>query len=91
MEGLIKNIDEWKEMEDQFILMVDANEDIRSSLLKTELKKEQEQKQLQKKGEPTPSTYNIVTKPIDGIFLSSTLKIRRGGYLLFNEQISSDY
>ncbi len=56
--------------------MIDANEDIRSGLLKAELEERAITEAITKKhGEPIPLTYDKGTKPIDGIFLSSMLNI----------------
>jgi hypothetical protein len=42
-------------------------------------------------GDEVPPTYNRVSKPIDGIFMTQDLYIVQGGYMHFDMGIGSDH
>jgi hypothetical protein len=42
-------------------------------------------------GDEGPRTYNIGSKPIDGIFMTQDLYIVQGGYMTFGMGIGSDH
>ncbi len=72
------------------IVMLDGNEDMRSGHLSKALKSlNLREAILQKHGNAAPSTYRRSTKevPIDGIWISQSLDIIKGGYLDFDEVI----
>jgi hypothetical protein len=72
------------------IIMLDGNEDMRSGHLSKALTSlHLREAILQKHGNTTPSTYRRNTKdvPIDGIWISQSLYILKGGYLDFDEVI----
>jgi hypothetical protein len=72
------------------IIMLDGNEDMRSGHLSKALTSLHLREAIfQKHGNTTPSTYRRNTKdvPIDGIWISQSLDILKGGYLDFDEVI----
>ena len=67
--------------------MLDANDDIRSSTLTTQLSSLGLTEIIynQHKDSGSAPTYNRGTYPIDGIFATSSLHIHQGGYLPFGD------
>jgi hypothetical protein len=79
---LIADIEKWISEGDQIILMIDANEDIRSfaqAIQRTGLR----EVLLERHGQNAPATYNGGSVPIDGIFASQSIEILVGGYFEF--------
>jgi hypothetical protein len=95
MEDLQKAIKDWKAAGDHIVIGMDANEDVRKGtvhdtfaalgLREAILEKHHDQS--------PPATQNRNTKrqPIDGIWVSSSLKISAGGYLPFGDACPSDH
>ncbi len=70
---------------------MDANKDIRSGPLQNALAEKLIKEAITNKyREPVPLTFDKRKNPIDGIFLLMMLQIVKGGYLPFNEHVSSD-
>lgn len=79
---LLTEIDAWTQLGDQIILLIDANEDIRSfaqTIQHTGLR----EVLLTCHGNHALATYNGGLNPIDGIFASPSIDILVGGYLEF--------
>ena len=86
MEDLAEAITGWLTKGDQIVLMLDLNDDILNSLANEKLKSiglteciTQRHDDLQ-----TMATCNRGTKAIDGIYVSNTIMIQKGGYSAFN-------
>ena len=81
-----KQIDDWKEKGEQLVICGDWNCDVRKKIFR----KDFDDRQLipcniTKHGENGPGTYSRGSKPIDEIFVSSTLQIVQCGYLAHGE------
>ena len=85
LEDLGQHITSSREQGDQVALLMDCNEDVRSTHFTDWLAAHQLiDCVLSKHGqEDAPPTYNRGSLPIDGIFLSSTLQVLKCGYLPF--------
>jgi len=81
-EDFWKQIDVWLEQGDQLIIAGDWNNDIRKKkFLENFTKRNLIPAIHHVHGNELPPTYNEGSKPIDEIFVSSTLKINACGYL----------
>jgi hypothetical protein len=66
--------------------MIDMNEDVRSKKVKEMLAKVSMREIITEDREKeAEGTHHKGSKPIDGIFVSNTIKMRKGGYLPFGE------
>ena len=89
VEDIIANITAWMSNGEKIILMGDMNEDtinppkkgLVTALYAVGLK----EIIIDRHGTMAPNTYNKGSRPIDGIFVSPTVRIRQGGYDTFNE------
>ena len=86
LEDLTESITEWLANGDQIILMLDLNDDVTNSAANTKLRSiGLNECILQRHDEQQPyATCNRGTKAIDGIYVSNTITIERGGYCPFN-------
>lgn len=87
LDDLSDEIKKWSESGDQIILMIDLNDNVISSNAADRLNTlglTEAITQRHDDGIP-PSTCIKGTTPIDGIFISSTLQITRGGYLPYGQ------
>lgn len=73
-------IDENRLAGDQIILGMDCNEDVTSDAWHSWLHKRGLSNGIIPNHGPSPSTYHKGSYPIDGIFVSSTIKVTRSGY-----------
>ena len=81
---LLSDIRTWKECGDQIVLMLDVNDDVRNCDFSTQmLTIGLEETITSQHGDMGPSTYERGTRPIDGIYVSPTLRGLRCGYLDF--------
>ena len=85
---LQNKISQWTGQGEQVVLMMDCNEDVRSNQMKKFLD-EVRMKEciLEKYGEDAPATYIDGRTPIDGIFITWSINIKRGGYTAFDDGI----
>ena len=89
-EDLLSEVRLWLEAGDQLIITGDWNEDVNDVQRKYFGPLGIREVLLEKYG-PAPNTFEFGSKPIDGIFMSSTLKIQQGGYLPFGDGVDSDH
>ena len=88
LDDLADVIDQWKEEGHHIVLMMDCNEDVRSTQFQTFLDKcEMKDSILTRHGNDAPRTYIDGNDPIDGIFASSSINITAGGYCSFEEGV----
>ena len=75
-----------QEQGDQIILLIDCNDDVRGNTMQVWLQDHllSDAVITRHGGENAPNTYNRGSKPIDGVFCSSTLDIKASGYLPFS-------
>ncbi len=72
--------------------MLNTNENIRTGAVrKALLTLSLEEAILDRHWDKMPPTCDKGLSPIDGIFTSPSLQITRGGYLPFNQHITSDH
>ena len=86
IQDLVETITEWMSNGDQIILMLDLNDDVLNSRAGRKLRSIGLRECLTHRHDdsvPT-STCNRGTKIIDGIYVSSTILIQKGGYCPFN-------
>jgi hypothetical protein len=79
---LLEELDTWLQQGDQIILMIDANEDIKSfhrAIQHTGLR----EALFSRHGPNAPATFDGGSDPIDGIFVSPSIDIIIGGYFEF--------
>jgi hypothetical protein len=79
---LLEELNTWMALGDQIILMMDANEDIRTYQQAFQSLGLREAL-LHRHGQQAPATFNGGSEPIDGIFVSPSIKILLGGYFEF--------
>ena len=86
LDDLGNEIQKWMEEGDQIILLIDLNEEVTSSPAARKLISLGLQECITNRHseDMPPPTCIKGSKPIDGIFLSPTLHITKGGYLPFN-------
>ena len=89
-EDLLQALQQWLAAGDQLIVSGDWNEDVNDVQRKYFEPIGLREVLLEKFGD-APNTFEFGSKPIDGIFMSSTLSIQQGGYLPFGEGIDSDH
>mgnify|MGYP003529804912 CR=1 FL=1 len=83
-EDMPKEIRNWKEEGDQIVIGIDANEDVHTGkLAKAFRDKGLIELCTESNGQNGLTTYNRGQRPIDGIFVTSTLMASRCGYLPF--------
>ena len=80
---LESEIIKWQKLGDQLIFAGDWNQDVRAVTLFPEY--DLHDVLLRRHGQDAPATHNRGSVPIDGIFCSPTLDIRRGGFLGFDD------
>jgi hypothetical protein len=81
-EDLCKEIQGWLDQGDQIALLIDANDDIRDgSFARCLHQLGLTEAASTRAGEDTPATQKRGSRPIDGIFLSSTLSTINSGYV----------
>ncbi len=92
-EDLVEELISWMtNTNDQIVLLLDMNDDIRSSSVTTALQSAGlEELILHSHGPNPPPTYNRGSHPIDAIFVSPTLLAARAGYLAFGDGIPADH
>lgn len=82
IDDLCKEIKKSMEKGEQIVLTLDANEDIRSGYARDKFTAlNLIEINIHRHGNDAPATYNRGSKPIDGIFVSTTLIHSRCGYL----------
>lgn len=80
-DDLFAQLDEWRKTDELIILAVDANQDIRSRTLTAAMRQRgMEEVMIARHGDDLPPTCSG-SKPIDGIFASSEIRVSRCGYL----------
>ena len=89
-EDLLVEVRQWLADGDQLVLAGDWNEDVNVVQRKYFSALGIREVLLEKYGS-APNTFEFGSKPIDGIFMSSTLEIQQGGYLPFGDGIPSDH
>ena len=84
-DDLCKAISQWISKGEKIILMIDANEDVRSGVLSTRLRQLGLISPLQSKfgGHSMPPTFHRGSAPIDDIFVSPSLRVEKSGMLEF--------
>ena len=81
---ILKEVQAWKEEGDQIVIGIDANEDVRTGKLAKAFRDEGLiEICTTSHGQNGPTTYDRGQRPIDGIFVTSTLMASRCGYLPF--------
>ena len=87
LDDLTTAIKLWMDSGDQIILMIDLNDDITNSRATTKLTSIGLRETItHRHSDESPfSTCNKGSRPIDGIFTSSTIHITKGGYLPFTQ------
>jgi hypothetical protein len=85
IDDLTEEIKEWLDNGEQIILMIDLNDDVTRGLAHDKLKAIGLQESITTRhGNSQPSTCNRGNKAIDGMYVSSTIMIQKGGYCPFN-------
>ena len=85
-------IQQWQQEGDQIILGMDLNDDVRTTTITKPLTDLGLVELITSKhGNNTPSTHNRGVVPIDGVFVSTTLRDVKCGYLPFGDGIPSDH
>ena len=82
LDDLAAAITEWLNSGDQIILMLDLNDDILNSTANTKLNSIGLKECItgRHNNQPPLATCNRGSKPIDGIYVSNTIMIQKGGY-----------
>lgn len=85
LEDLESHITQYKNQGDQIVVLMDCNEDVRRARITTWLQRLELTDVIMSTHGSTqaPATYNRGSKPIDGIFCSSTIPVQACGYLPF--------
>ena len=84
---LCKEIVEWLETGDQLVIGLDANEDVRNGGFLARLAQLGLQETIiAQHGNDAPATYKRGSVPIDGLYVSRSLRGLKCGYLPFHEQ-----
>ena len=86
LDELLQLITTWLEAGDQIILMIDLNEDVANSAAAEQIRASGLMECITGRHDDmeTVATCNRGTKTIDGIFVSNTIMIQKGGYSPFN-------
>ena len=88
LNDLQKTINKWRRNQEQVILMMDCNEDVRSSRMRKFLDDVGMKEAIHDRhGSNAPATYIEGQLPIDGLFATSAITIRAGGYISFDQGI----
>ena len=88
LQDLEIKIEEWKMEGLHVIVMMDCNEDIRSSTMKQfQINTGLQEAILQQHGDNAPNTHTKGTKPIDTILISPQIEIASSGYCDFDEGV----
>ena len=86
-DDLCKEIVKWLETGDQLIIGLDANEDVRGGAFTAKLAQLGLQETvIAQHGNEAPATYKRGANPIDGLYVSRSLRGLKCGYLPFHEQ-----
>ena len=89
LDDLIIQLNQWKAEGDQLIVMIDCNEDIRSTTIKNTFRSIGLRDAItHNRDRDSPATFHRGSVPIDGIFASSTINMIQGGYLAFGDMPS---
>ena len=81
VDDLCKEVEGWLEAGDQLVIGMDANDDVRRSTLKSRLEKLGLVESITSRhGLNGPPTYDRGSAPIDGLFVSRTLRGLKCGY-----------
>ena len=85
IQDLCSDIQLWREAGDHIVLMMDANEDVTAEPLTEALQAVGLREVIIEAHSDSGivPTYQRGSRPIDGIFLSPSLSITKGGYLPF--------
>ena len=88
LQDLKDEIDRWKRNQEQVVLMMDCNEDVRDVRFRKFLR-EVGMKEiiLDRHGMEAPATHINGTLPIDGIFATVSVNIVKGGYTSFADGV----
>ena len=88
LNDLQKTINKWRRNQEQVILMMDCNEDVRSLRMRKFLDDVGMKEAIHDwHGSNAPATYIEGQLPIDGLFATSAMTIRAGGYVSFDQGI----
>ena len=75
-------LSDWHSKGDQIIVMLDANEDVRKAAVTRHFEEwNMREVILERHGNTAPATHSTGSYPIDGIFASTNIDIRAGGYM----------
>ena len=86
-DDLCKEIVQWLETGDQLIIGLDANEDVRNGSFSARLQQLGLQETIiAQHGNEAPATYIRGNTPIDGLYVSRSLRGLKCGYLPFHDQ-----
>jgi len=89
-DDLCKDIQEWLDIGDSIVLGIDMNEDVQTGKLARRFKNMDLKNAVFSlhSDSISPATYNksLTRKPIDAIWVSSTLEVERAGYLPFESK-----
>jgi hypothetical protein len=90
LNDLTRQIREWLDKGDQIILMLDLNDNVLNSEANTQLQSVGLEECILQRHDVMPlvATCNKGTNAIDCIYVSSTIRIQRGGYCPFNSRIT---
>ena len=88
LTDLKKYIHRWKNQDEQIVLLMDCNEDVRSGNIQAFLSEvDMREAILHKHGNDAPGTHINGTHPIDGIFTTRSVSIQSGGYCSFDQGV----
>jgi hypothetical protein len=94
-EDLFDAITSWKALGDHIIVGIDANEDVRTGQTKDLFRSLDMHESILRahadKSPPATCDKNTNREPIDGIFVTSGIRVIAGGYAAFNEGCPSDH
>ena len=89
LEDLEREMREWREVDgDQIIMMMDCNENVNGALIRSWLRDNSLHnmaEDIQTSTSHIPATQQRGSHPIDGIFISNTISVVKGGFLPFGE------
>jgi hypothetical protein len=88
LDDLASLIHEWKGNGEHIVLMMDANEDVRTGNIKTFLDAtDMRDVVMSTHGSEAPNTHIDGSKPIDGIFATRAVKCVQSGYTAFGDGV----
>ena len=86
IDDLCKKIEVAKREGDQIVVILDANEDIRKGYAQQQFAQSGLlEAVIDRHGQEAPATYHKGSKPIDGVFVSPTLRGCKCGYAAFGD------